>query len=274
MTIGVCMKWVDRRPELHENSVAPTDARFAGVSAADQSALELALRTAAAWDEDVVAVTVGPSAAIAVLRDALAAGTHRAVHVVAPAELDSAGVASVIAPVVADCSLVWCGDYSLDRGTGSVPAFLAAHLGAAQALGLVHVELGSDRTVIGLRRLDGGRRERLRITGPAVISVEGHVAPLRRASLAAAIAAGRAGVVELHPALPAGDPRRSSRPFRPRARVLAPPSGSTALSRIEVLTDSTGSPTRGEVVTLAPSQAAHHILQTLADWGYLPPDAI
>ena len=39
--------------------------------------------------------------------------------------------------------LVLCGDLSADRGSGSVPAFLAAHLGAAQALGLVAVELGA-----------------------------------------------------------------------------------------------------------------------------------
>ena len=274
MTIGVCIKWVDRRPELHESSVAPTDSRFAGVSEADRSALELALRAAAAWGDDVLAVTMGPLDAAAVLRDALAAGAHRAVHLVAPAEIDSATVAGALAPVVAACSIVWCGDYSLDRGTGSVPAFLAAHLDAAQALGLVQVELGADRSVTGLRRLDGGRRERLRVTGPAVLSVEGNVAPLRRASLASAIAARTAVIDEVHPPVPVGELHRPTRPYRPRARVLAPPSGSTALGRIQVLTDASSSPAHGETLTLAPSQAAHHILQTLADWGYLPPDAV
>ena len=51
----------------------------------------------------------------------------------------AAALAAVLGPV--GVSSVWCGDHSLDRGTGAVPAYLAAQLGLAQALGLVDVEL-------------------------------------------------------------------------------------------------------------------------------------
>ena len=78
----------------------------------------------------------------------------------------------------------------MDRGTGSVPAFLAHELGNAQALGLVEVDTGHavDRAVdcACVRRLDGGRREVLDVAAPAVLSVEGSVRRLRRAPLAAA----------------------------------------------------------------------------------------
>ncbi len=274
MTVAVCLKWVDRRPELSEHGVADPDARFAGVSAADQAALEFALRSAEAGADDVLAITLGPAAAVSVLRDALAAGARRAVHVVAPTEFDSAWVAATIAPLVADARQIWCGDYSLDRGTGSVPAFLAAELGAAQALGLVEVEFHGSATVTALRRLDGGRRERLSIDGPAVLSVEGGIAQLRRASLAATLRASTAEITAEHPALPSAEHRRPTRPYRPRPRVLPAPSGDAALERIQVLTDSAAAPIRNETLTLSPSEAAHHIVAVLADWGYLPPEAV
>jgi hypothetical protein len=62
-----------------------------------------------------------------------------------------------------------------------------------------------------------------------------------------------------------------ARPYRPRARTFAAPSGSTALERIKVLTSTGSAPaTHGESVTLDPPEAAERILAALADWGYLP----
>ena len=105
----------------------------------------------------------GPPAADAVLREALAAGATGAVRVDLAADAPSEAVAAALAAApgrrAASC---WCGDLSADRGSGSVPAYLAARLGAAQALGLVAVELGPPGSIAALRRLDGGRRERLR----------------------------------------------------------------------------------------------------------------
>ena len=120
------------------------------------------------------------------VREAIAAGATSAVRVDASTELDSQVVAVALAEHLGDRDLVVCGDYSLDRGTGSVPAFLAGELSMAQALGLL--EVGVDRDDAGalrvVRRLDGGRREILDVTPPAVLSVEGSAASLRRASLA------------------------------------------------------------------------------------------
>ena len=134
--------------------------------------------------------------------------------------MDSASVAAALTPVVAHSTAVWCGDYSADRGSGSVPAFLAARLHRQQALGLVGVEFIDPLRVT--RRLDGGRREILRITGPAVLSVEGSVARLRRASLRSALTAQKAEV------LPYGTPYAADRQHLGRRGAAVPTAGPCA----------------------------------------------
>ncbi|MEP7200967.1 MAG: mycofactocin-associated electron transfer flavoprotein beta subunit [Ilumatobacteraceae bacterium] len=254
--IAVCIK------SLAESVVS-------GMSAADEAAIELALQHGEAIRSSVIAITVGGTAADRGLRTALASGATTAIRVDAPDAIDSASVAAAMAPVVAHSIAVWCGDYSADRGTGSVPALLAAQLQRQQALGLVAVEFIDPLRVT--RRLDGGRREVLRVTGPAVLSVEGSAARLRRAPLRAALSAQTAEVLPYGTtAVPSGNtPIVAVQPYRPRARVLAAPAGTTALDRLRALTDSSGAPQPGEVVEGSPSYAARRILEVLSDWGYL-----
>jgi electron transfer flavoprotein beta subunit len=271
--IGVCVKWVDQRPEFDvlTGAVHHGDERFGGVSAADRAALEWALRGAEAWDAEVTVVTLGPDGADTELRDALAVGAHRVVRVDADPGAPSHVVARCLAGALDGCATVVCGDYSPDRGSGTVPAFLAAELGLAQALGLVQLELGaSPCTWHAVRRLDGGRREVLALDGPAVLSVEGSTAALRRASLSAVIGA-RHGHIDVVPGPDLGEhPSHPTRPFRPRARALPPPSGVTTLDRVRALTAAQdGTESRGELVVLDPDAAAERILAALAEWGYL-----
>lgn len=263
MTIAVCAKWVQ---PLH----SPDD-RFAGISAADQSALEFALRLAEIEGDTVTVVTAGPPAADAALRDALACGAHRAVRIDADGEVASTDVASAIATVVGAATTVWCGDYSLDRGSGSTPAFLAAHLGVGQALGLIEVELPSSPggAITARRRLDGARREVLRIAGRAVLSVEGSTARLRRAPLRAVLAAKDASI-EVVPFAGAPLVAPELQPYRPRARVLAAPHGDSALDRVRQLTAAGDTTARAETIELEPAAAAERIVAALRDWGYRP----
>ncbi|MGH9135111.1 MAG: mycofactocin-associated electron transfer flavoprotein beta subunit [Ilumatobacteraceae bacterium] len=262
MNVLVCWKWV----------ALDDDERWAGVSAADEAALEVALTLASGAGDDaaVTVAAVGPAAAEASLRDAVARGASRAVRIDSPRGLHSEAVAAALAPFAAGCSWVLCGDYSLDRGSGSVPALVAAHRGVAQALGLVDVDAGTDGPLRVVRRLDGGRREELSVASPAVLSVEGSVARLRRASLTAELAA-RAASIEVvdGPAGPVETPIEQG-PYRPRARALPPPSGDDALTRIRALTSSGVEATHGDAVTLDPPQAAARIVQALQEWGYLP----
>ncbi len=265
MNIVACLKWVSHPGEPH-------DERFAGMSPADESALEFALRQAEELGDGVgvTAITVGPSGADKVLRDALACGASRAVRVEAPTTTSGTDIATAIADHIADARWVWCGDYSMDRGAGSVPPFIAAHLGAEQALGIIHVRLDGG-TVHATRRLDGGRRELLEVHAPAVVSVEGATARLRRAGLQALRRAADATIEVVPATTPIHRAEFMVRPYRPRARELPAPAGATPLDRLRVLTDAaTASAARGEMVTLQPADAAARIVQALRDWGYLP----
>ena len=269
--VGVCLKWVAARPEVDAATGAVhADERAGGASAADQAALEWALRTAERATVECSAVSAGPKVADEMLREALACGATRAVRVELPLETPSDVVAAALAAVLVGCSYVWFGDHSLDRGSGSVPAYVAAHMGAAQALGLVQIDVGHDG-IDAVRRLDGGRRERLKLTAPAVLSVEGATATLRRAPLAATMVAGRAEVERRQGPIVAEHPARPTRPFRPRPRSLPAPQGDSALARISALVKTEGSAARSEPVALDAAAAADRILDALREWGEFGP---
>jgi electron transfer flavoprotein beta subunit len=278
VTVAACVKWVDRRPEVDPlNGVIRHDGRSSGASDADQAALEWALRLGDAWGDDVVAVTAGPPAADTLLRDAIAVGATRAVRVDGPIDAPSEAVAAVLAGELAGCRVVLCGDLSLDRGSGSVPAYLAARLAAAQALGLVGIEVGERGSVSAVRRLDGGRRERLLVSGPAVCSVEGSTARLRRAPLARVLSARHAaitvvvGLGGVGGSGVGGNGHRPTRPFRPRARALPAPHGDV-LARLRSLTAAAVAGGARSAETLEPDAAADRILAALTEWGFAPPD--
>jgi electron transfer flavoprotein beta subunit len=264
--IAVCWKWVslDREHELDE--------RWAGVSAADEAALEIALTIAdtIADGTTVTVIGLGPADADDVLRRALAVGATAVRRLDASPELDSRTVALAIAALVADADLVVCGDYSIDRGTGSVPAFIAAELGVAQALGLVEIDIATaaDPPLRVLRRLDGGRRELLDVPIPAVVSVEGSVARLRRAPLTASLSA-RSTPIDVVAGPHGRAPETEIHPYRPRPRTLPAPSGDT-LSRVRSILDVGGDDSHAETVTLDPPAAARRIIEQLRDWGYEP----
>lgn len=272
MSIVVALKLVPGRPDVDPLSGAVTvDRRLAGSSAADEAALEWGLRIGERWDEPVVAVTAGPPAADVVLRRALATGVGATARVELEDGAPSARVAAALAGLVAslDGRLVLCGDFSTDRGSGSVPALLAHHLDAQQALGLVELTPHDDRSLGALRRLDGGRRERLAVTLPAVVSLEGATARLRRASLTGELQAERAVIAVHQPTniepLPLPAPG-TVQPYRPPTRVVPHPHGDRALDRIRELTALTTPRTPPRLLVLEPLEAADAILDQLALW--------
>jgi electron transfer flavoprotein beta subunit len=263
--IVACLRISDPRPAVDAiTGEVSRDPRAALLSSNDAAALERALLIADAWDGQVLALTAGGPAADPTMREVAALGVRTlrvpwpptgrhedSPHVLGGAQDyltdlvdDERGLASALAAAirtVGSPALVLCGDRSADRGSGALPAFLAHELGAAQALGLVSLEPEPrpSHALRAQRRLDGGRREVLRVPGPAVCSVEAAGVRLRRAPLPAALAAGE---IQIPVAPPVGPPDHvrlrhdGGRPYRPRTRVVPPPAGDAPRDRLLDLT--------------------------------------
>lgn len=263
--IGVCVKWLAGQPQVVGS---PNDTRYAGFSASDQAALELALQRAELQRAHVRVVAVAPAAARPQLVALAACGANQLVHIECTGPMASVDVAESMSKCLRDCTTIWCGDYSLDRGSGSVPAFLAALLGVPQALGVVEIDPAAS-TLQPVRRLDAGRREVLRLSEPGVISVEGSLATLRRASLSATLSPAVDIVTDT--ATPThGVVVGDMRPYRPRPREAAPPEGATALERIRSTTAAGSAHTRGEIAEVSTDEAVTRVVNALREWGYLP----
>jgi electron transfer flavoprotein alpha/beta subunit len=143
-------------------------------------------------------------------------------------------------------------------------------LGAQQALGIVGMTPSTSAHSLDLlRRLDAGRREIVRVVEPFIVSVEGSMATLRRASLAATLRPS-ATVVEASLTSPSALSLGDFSPFRPRPRTVKAPVGETALDRIKAATSANSPQKHSEIVTLTPDDAAQHIVERLTEWGYLP----
>lgn len=270
--IAAALKWVDLRPDV--DPLAGTvrhDDRTRGLSLADAAALEWALRLGEAWQLPVAAITAGPPGAQAVLRDAAAFGPQQLVLVTAAPGAPSEMIADALAPLLDGAAVVCCGDYSADRGSGAVPAFMAHRLGAAQALGLTGLTPGERGSLAAQRRLDGGRREHLRVTVPAVISVEPGAARLRRAPLSGLLAA-RQAVLEVIEGTAARYPRvrvMRTTPYRPRPKVVLPPRDPAPRARLLALTSALTERTPPRVVRAPCDEAADELIGYLKDKGYL-----
>lgn len=230
-----------------------------GMSKADAAALETAL----SLSSDVIAVTVGGPSSEEVLRTAWAAGVEKLVRYPPPDAREYA--AAAIAAEAADCDLVLCGVWSLDGGSGSVPALAAAALGAAQALGCASVTRVGGRRLEVERRVQGGRLEKLAVTAPAVLSVGPEVAGLRRAGLDRFLSSAEAPVEVRAPAGPVIPVLRPLRTvaYRPRPQLIAPPEGEDGDARVRGLIGENRETRNRVELRAAPEQAAAEILARL-----------
>jgi len=285
--IVAALSWSWRETEVDPlTGAVRANLRDRGPNVSELAALEHALRLAERWDAVVVAACVAPAAADEMLRKALAVGATQALRVepagwmARPRPVGLVGGERESAAALAEAlrrgygvpDLVLCGDLAADRATGSFPAFFAASLGAAQALGCVRLDPVDGHALRVHRRLDGGRREVLMVRPPAVVSIEAAGLRLRRAGLPATLAEQDAAItVAVTPAAAAARRIRivGAHPYRPRPRELPAPSG-TALHRTLELTGALAQRTPPTVVgPLPPDQAASELLACLRRWGYL-----
>jgi len=135
MRFAVCVKHAVDESELKiDSSGRPQlEGALAKMGTFDKNAVEEALRLRTAHGGEVVAITVGKAEARKSLKEALAMGADKGVHVLAdPAALDPSRTSELLAAAIAKTGpfdLVICSEGSSDTYTGLVPPMVAERLG-------------------------------------------------------------------------------------------------------------------------------------------------
>jgi electron transfer flavoprotein beta subunit len=152
----------------------------------DAYALEEALQLKEQHGGEVIVVSAGPERVGITIREALAKGADRAIHVVCenPGDFDALGLARLLAESVRPESpdLVLTGLQSEDLGLGQTGVIVAELLGLPHATLILHVE----KTESGLkvkRELEEGWFQSIEMPMPAVLTMQSGGTKLRYATL-------------------------------------------------------------------------------------------
>lgn len=163
------------------------------VSPYDEYALEEALKITEAQGGEVTVVCYGPARAEAGLRECLARGAHKAVHVVGGESTlgDSYAIARVLAAAIKDreYDLVLCGIKGVGTDNAQVPQMLAQLLDLPHVSGITKLEL-ADGKLTAEREVEGGL-EVVESPMPAVLAAQKGLNEPRYASLKGIMAAKR-----------------------------------------------------------------------------------
>jgi electron transfer flavoprotein beta subunit len=196
MKIAVCIKQVptrDWQPRLNDDKtwIRDQDASYE-MNEPDQYALEEALRLKEKHGGDVVVCSAGPARVAQVVREALARGADRAIHV------EDDGLASADAFVVADAlasamksesfDLILTGLQSDDQGFAQTGVILAERLGLPHATIIMDVQVEGAALRVK-RELEGGWFQWVAMPLPAVLTIQSGINQLRYATLKGIMAA-------------------------------------------------------------------------------------
>jgi electron transfer flavoprotein beta subunit len=194
--IAVCLKQVVTRDAPVRVDDAKTwirdqDASFE-LNEPDAYALEAALRLKEQHGGEVIAVSAGPSRVTQALREALARGADRALHIEgdALARADAFGVADALANAIRGekFDLVLTGLQSDDQGFAQVGVILAEKLGMAHATIIMDLQIDGGSLRVK-RELEGGWFQWVSMPLPAVLTIQSGINQLRYATLKGIMAA-------------------------------------------------------------------------------------
>jgi electron transfer flavoprotein beta subunit len=196
MKIAVCIKQVPTRewhPRLNDTGtwIRDQDASFE-MNEPDAYALEEALRLKEKHGGEVVVCSGGPARVAQVIREALARGADRAIHV------EDEGLASADAFVTSEAlagamrdekfDLILTGLQSDDQGLAQVGVILAERLGLPHATIIMEVQAEGQRLRVK-RELEGGWFQWVEMPLPAVLTIQSGINQLRYATLKGIMAA-------------------------------------------------------------------------------------
>jgi len=199
MNIAVCIKQVPTRewqPRLTDDKtwIREADVSFE-MNEPDAYALEEALRLREKHGGEVVVCSLGPARVAQVLREALARGADRAIHVQSDAMsgADAFVVASALAGAMKGESfdLILTGLQSDDQGFGQTGVVLAERLGLSHATIIMDVQVsaGPPAALRVKRELEAGWFQWVGMPLPAVLTIQSGINQLRYATLKGIMAA-------------------------------------------------------------------------------------
>jgi electron transfer flavoprotein beta subunit len=181
LRIAPDQKWIDERDLSYE------------MSEADAYALEEALRQKEKHGGEVIVISLGPERVRQSIKEALAKGADRAIHLhdaVFDQATDATAVARALAAALKDekFDLIFTGLQSDDYGFAQVGLVLAQRLGLPSATIVMEVQPEADGVRVK-RELESGWFQWVKVPMPALLTIQSGINQLRYATLKGIMAA-------------------------------------------------------------------------------------
>src|SRR4030095_11491504 len=206
MKIVVLMKQVASKDAIlrlnkEETWSAEADLSFE-VSESDGYALEEALRLREKLGGDVIVCSMGPARAKSVIKDALARGADRAIHVVGDnlTHLSPYATASVLVEAIRaeQPDLIMTGLQSDDYGYGQTGVIMAELLGLPHATIVIELNAAADKLRVK-RELESGWYQWYEMPLPSLLTIQSGISQIRYATLKGIMAAKKKEIKEVTP---------------------------------------------------------------------------
>jgi len=172
------------------------------VSESDGYALEEALRVREKLGGEVLVCSMGPQRAKSVIKDALARGADRAIHVVGDnlTHLSPYAAASALVEAIRDeqPDLIMTGLQSDDYGYGQTGVIMAELLGMPHATIVIEVDASGDKLRVK-RELESGWYQWYSMPTPALLTIQSGISQIRYATLKGIMAAKKKEIKEVTP---------------------------------------------------------------------------
>jgi electron transfer flavoprotein beta subunit len=173
------------------------------VNESDGYALEEALRLKEKHGGEVIVCSMGPQRVKTVIKDALARGADRALHVLGDnlQHLSPYAAASILAEAVRGESpdLVMTGLQSDDYGYAQTGVIMAELLGMPHATIVIEVDASGEQLRVK-RELESGWYQWYSMTKPALLTIQSGISQIRYATLKGIMAAKKKEIKEITPA--------------------------------------------------------------------------
>ncbi|MEJ7616101.1 MAG: electron transfer flavoprotein subunit beta/FixA family protein [Pyrinomonadaceae bacterium] len=183
--------WIEEHDLSHE------------VNESDAYALEEALRLKEKHGGEVIVCSLGPQRVKAIIKDALARGADRAIHIVGEnlGHVAPFQAAAVIADAVQaeQANLILTGLQSDDYGYAQTGVILAELLGLPHATIVIEVDASGEQLRVK-RELESGWYQWYTMKLPALLTIQSGINQIRYASLKGIMAAKKKEIKEVAPA--------------------------------------------------------------------------